>query len=271
MTAVIFFLFLMGLCFGSFLNVVILRGVKGKQFLSGRSVCMKCKNPIAWYDNVPLLSYFLLGGKCRKCKRSISVVYPVVEFLTGVFFVWWFLMGFGFFRLVGSPWSVVQPVFWLGVGLMFIVIFVSDLLFMIIPFGLNIFLLVWTLTYKLALVASSNMRMVDFLVSLSCGLLLAFFFYLVNKATLSLRGVEGFGLGDIYLAPTLGLLMGWPRFLVGVLASFVIGSIVGIIMIWLGKKKKTDYLPFAPFLILGTLLALTYGSVLWEGYISLLV
>ena len=271
MTLVIFFLFLIGICFGSFLNVVILRTTKSKQFLSGRSVCPKCKRQIAWYDNIPLLSYVLLGGKCRSCKKPISIVYPVVEFLTGVFFVWWFLMGFGFFKLVGSPWAVVQPIFWLGVGLMFIVIFVSDLLFMIIPFGLNLFLLTWTLLYKLSLVASANMRMVDFLVSLLCGICLAGFFFAVNKITLRLKGLEGFGLGDIYLAPTLGLLMGWPKTLVGVFIAFVLGSMVGLIMIGFGKLKKTDYLPFAPFLILGTTLALVYGAKLWELYIGMLV
>lgn len=269
MLTVILFLFLVGVCFGSFLNVVILRSAKKKQFVSGRSICPKCQYKIAWYDNIPVLSYLILGGVCRNCKKRISIVYPVVEFLTGVFFVWWFLIGFGFFRLVGSPWSIVQPVFWLAVGLMFIVIFVSDLLFMVIPFGLNIFLFLWALLYKLMLVASGNMRMVDFLISLVLGFALAGAFLLINKITNKIRGVDGFGFGDVYLSPTLGLLLGWPRLAVGIFTAFIIGSLVGLVLIAMGKKSKGDYLPFGPFLVLGTTIALVYGSALWHLYWSL--
>lgn len=261
----------MGLVWGSFLNVVILRTAKNKSFISGRSECPKCKRQLAWYDNIPLLSYFLLGKKCRYCKKPISFIYPVVEFLTGVFFVWWFLIGFGFFRLVGSPWNIFQPIFWLTIGLIFIVIFVGDMLYMIIPFGVNMFLFGFVLLYRVSLVATNNMRVIDFLLALVSGLVLAGFFVLVNKVTQKIRGVDGFGLGDVYLAPSLGVLLGWPKILVAVMMSFIVGSVVGIGLVLLRKKRKTDYIPFGPFLILGTVLALLYGSALWEWYLSFLV
>ena len=234
-------------------------------------MCPKCKSQISWWDNIPLLSYLFLAGKCRKCKRKISLIYPVLEFLTGLFFVWWFLIGFGFFKLVGSPWMIVQPIFWLGIGLILISIFMVDLLYMVIPFGLNVFLFVWVLTYKFALVTFGHMRLIDFFIGLSLGLVLSLFFSSVNVLTRKIRGVDGFGLGDIYMAPSLGLILGWPKFLIGIFLSFVIGAVVGIILIVNGGKSKEDYLPFAPFLILGSLIALLYGDKLWQFYISFLI
>ncbi len=265
------FLFVMGLIWGSFLNVVILRTTKKKSFVKGRSECPKCGHKLAWFDNIPLLSYFLLGKKCRYCKKPISIIYPVIEFLTGVFFVWWFLIGFGFFKLVGGPWNILQPLFWLVIGLVFIVIFVADWLYMIIPFGLNMFLLGFVLLYRVALVASDNMRVFDFFVAIMSGVTLSLLFILLNRLTQRLKGVDGFGLGDIYLVLSLGILLGWPKIVVSIVLSFVIGSVVGLYLIVSGKKKRTDYIPFGPFLILGAILALTYGSSVWGWYIGLLV
>lgn len=271
MTGLILFLFVMGAIWGSFLNVVIIRSSKNKSFVSGRSYCPKCKHQLAWKDNIPLLSFFILHGKCAYCKKKISLIYPVVEALTGIFFVWWFLVGFGFFRLVGSPWSLVQPVFWLTVGLIFIVIFVIDLIYMIIPFGLNLFLFSITLGYKVLLVASGNMQQKDFILALLSGLVLAGGLFYINKLTRYLKGVDGFGMGDIYLAPSLGLLLGWPKIVPGIMSSFVIGAIVGIALIATRKKTLADYLPFGPFLILGTVLGLLYGEQAWRAYTGLFV
>lgn len=271
MAFLIGFLFLMGLVWGSFLNVVILRTAKSKSFVIGRSECPKCKHQLVWYDNIPLLSYFLLGKKCRYCKKPISFIYPVIEFLTGVFFVWWFLIGFGFFKLVGSPWTVLQPIFWLMVGLIFIVIFVIDLLYMIIPFGLNLALFLLVAVYRVALVGSGNMRSVDLFGAIVAGLSVSLGFVLINKFTRKLRGADGFGLGDVYLIPSLAILLGWQKFAVAMLFSFVLGSVVGILLLCFGKRKKTDYIPFGPFLILGTVLSLLYGGVVWSWYFALLV
>jgi prepilin signal peptidase PulO-like enzyme (type II secretory pathway) len=173
---------------------------------------------------------------------------------TGVFFVWWFFVGFGFFRLAGSPWSMIQPGFWLVVGLIFIVIFVIDLLYMIIPFWLNMFLFSFVLIYKVLLISFGNMQTQDLFFALLSGFALSGFLILANKITQKIKGVDGFGLGDIYLAPSLGLLLGWPKILPGIMASFLIGSVFGIALIFLRKKKMRDYLPFGPFLIMGTVL-----------------
>lgn len=270
MIVLIFFLFVMGLVWGSFLNVVILRSSKGKSFVKGRSVCPKCKHVIEWKHNIPLLSFLLLKGRCAYCNKRISLLYPVVEFLTGLFFVWWFLVGFGFFRLAGSPWQIVQPIFWLIIGLIFIVIFVIDLLYMIIPYPLNFFLFTVTLGYKVLLIAFGKMMVEDFWNSVICAFALTTFLILVNRVTRWYRGVDGFGLGDIYLAPSLGLLLGWPKILPGIFLSFISGSVVGVILILAKKKKLGNYLPFAPFLIFGTTISLMYGSMIWQWYMSIM-
>ncbi len=271
MTFLIIFLFVMGTIWGSFLNVVILRSAKGKSFVTGRSMCPKCKHQLAWKDNIPLLSFLFLGGKCAYCKKKISLIYPVVEFLTGLFFVWWFWIGFGFFHLVGSPWKLVQPLYWLIVGLIFMVIFIIDLLYMIIPFWLNMLLLSVVMFYKVVLYGFGLLRGIDLTVSLLIGVGLAFAIYLISKLTLLWKGKEGFGLGDVFLIPSLGLILGWPKIVPGMFLAFVSGSVVGIVLLAFGKKKKLDYLPFGPFLILGTFLGLLYGDALWGYYISLLV
>lgn len=271
MILVVIFIFIMGLVWGSFLNVVIFRTSHGSSPLSGRSICPKCKHQLAWFHNIPLLSYLFLRGRCAFCHKNISLRYPFVETLTGVMFVWWFLVGFNFFQLVGSPWSVIQPVFWLIVGMVMISIFMTDLLYMVIPFSLNLMLFSLALFYRIGLTGFGVMRFEDFWRALLSGLALGLFFLSAQVITKKIKKVDGFGLGDIYLAPSLGLLLGWPRIVPGVFVSFVLGSIAGLILIFSKKKKFGQYLPFGPFLLVGTFVALLWGNVIWSWYMGFLV
>lgn len=267
MVLVITFIFVMGLVWGSFLNVVIWRMSHGGSALSGRSMCPKCKHTIPWRYNIPLLSFLFLGGKCAFCHKKISVQYPLIEFLTGVFFVWWFVVGFNFFKLAGSPWTFIQPVFWLSVGLTMLSIFLIDLLYMVIPFGLNLALFTLALSYRIALVSSGIMTTGDFIGSLLTAAGITVFFLAMQFVTKMVKKVDGFGLGDIYLVPSLGLLLGWPRIVPGMFVSFVAGSLVGLLLIITRKKGLGQYLPFAPFLIFGTAVALVWGNSIWAWYI----
>jgi len=271
MLFVITFLFLMGLIWGSFLNVVIYRTSHGSSPLSGRSVCPKCKHLIPWKYNIPLLSYLILKGRCAYCHKSISVRYPLIESLTGIFFVWWFVVGFNFFRLVGSPWVVVQPLFWLVVGMILIAIFLVDLMYMVIPFSLNLFLFTLAFFYRIFLVGFGIMTVRDFILSIIVGLSLCVLFMMMQVFAKVYKGKDGVGLGDMFLAPSLGLLLGWPKILPAIFAAFFGGSMVGILLILLNKKKLGQYLPFGPFLILGTLIGLVWGNQIFSWYISLLV
>lgn len=251
--------------------MVIYRSSKNLSFVKGRSRCDRCKHQLAWFDNIPLLSFLILGGRCRYCKKKISIMNVIMEVLTGVFFVWWFWVGFGFFRLIGSPFGLIQPIFWLVVGLVLLAIFVSDLLYMIIPFYLNLFLFSLVFVYKLFLLNFGYLRLADFLIALISGATLAMFFLFMNWLTQKIRGMDGFGMGDVWLAPTLGLLLGWPKILPAFMISFLSGSVVAILLLLTGKKKWGQYLPFGPFLIFGTTLSLLYGGQIWNWYLSLLV
>lgn len=271
MTFVIIFLFVMGLVWGSFLNVVIFRMSHGKSIAEGRSICPKCKHVLSWRYNIPLFSYAFLGGRCAYCHKKISIQYPLIEFLTGVFFVWWFVVGFNFFKLVGNPWSFVQPLFWLVVGLVLLAIFMTDLLYMVIPFSLNLLLFSLSLMYRVGLTGFGMMQPGDFFRALASGFGVCLLFLLVQVITKKVRGVDGFGLGDIFLVPSLGILLGWPKIVPAMFMSFMIGSVLGILLIMFGKKKLGEYLPFGPFLIAGTILSLVWGGQIWSWYMSLLV
>lgn len=271
MILVIVFIFVMGLVWGSFLNVVIYRMAHGSSPLSGRSICPKCKHQLAWFYNVPLLSFMWLRGRCAYCHKKISIRYPLIEALTGVMFVWWFAVGFNFFKLVGSPWSFIQPVFWLTVGMVMLSIFMTDLLYMVIPFGLNLLLFSLALFYRVGLTGFGIMQVRDFWLALISGAGLCLIFIVLQCLTKAIKKVDGFGLGDIYLAPSLGLLLGWPKILPGVFFSFILGAVAGVALIVIGRKKMGQYLPFGPFLIVGTVLSLLWGGDVWSWYVGLLV
>ncbi len=258
----VLFVFILGLVFGSFLNVVIYRTTHGTSPLSGRSMCPKCKKQISWKHNIPLISFFLLHGECANCKTKISWQYPMVELLTGTLFVWWFLMGRSFFLLLGQPWGYFQPMFWLIVGMLLLVVFIADLRFGLIPDQVSLPLFILALIYRLGLVSSNQMQSTDLVNAVISGLVLSFFFYCLWYFT---KG-RGFGFGDVKLAPSLGLLLGWPRTLVGVFIAFLTGAIVAVVLLFGGRKKLGQTIPFGPFLVWGTLVALLWGSQLWSWY-----
>lgn len=256
------FIFILGLVWGSFLNVVIYRTVKGKSPFEGRSKCIHCGAMISWWQNIPLLSFVLLGGKCFKCKKKISWQYPLVEFLSGVLFLWWWLIGKTFFMLSGSPWQIAQPAFWLVVGMLLLVVAIADLIYGVIPDIINLILFSLALLYRLALVSVGEMEVVDVWRSVAVAVGITLFFWFLNKVT---KG-KGFGLGDVKLAPSLGLILGWPRGLVGIMTAFISGAVVAVVLMLLGKKKFGQTLPFGPFLVLGTAVALWWGGVIWQWY-----
>lgn len=258
--------FLFGTAIGSFLNVVISRTITGESPLKGRSKCDHCGRQLSWYHNIPLLSYVALSGKCAFCKKRIPLLYPVVELLTGVLFVWWWILGRSFFMLAGQPWFVVQPVFWLIVGVLLLLVFMFDLYYGIIPDWLNLCIFVVVLAYRLALVSSGNMQLVDFNNSVVAAITLTGFFaglYLITKK-------KGFGLGDVKLAPSLGLLLGDVETLVAVMLAFFMGAAVAVVMLVMKKVRFGQTLPFGPFLVAGTLISLLWGSLLWNWYWGML-
>ncbi|OGD71174.1 hypothetical protein A3A84_02330 [Candidatus Collierbacteria bacterium RIFCSPLOWO2_01_FULL_50_23] len=186
--------------------------------------------------------------------------------MTGILFVWWYLMGKSFFLLWGQPWNYVQPVFWLIIGMLLLVIFIADLRFGLIPDQVNISLFVLALGYRLGLVSTNQMQSPDLVTAVISGLVLTAFFYGLWYFT---KG-RGFGFGDVKLAPSLGLLLGWPRTLTGMFIAFLTGAILAVFLLLLGKKKFGQTIPFGPFLVWGTVAALLWGQQLWSWYWGLI-
>ncbi len=227
----IFLLFLFGVIFGSFLNVLVwrLNDEKAPKFWQGRSICPKCKHSLSWQDNIPLFSYISLGGKCRYCKKKISIQYPIVELLTGIATV---LVGF-------------NPLL-LGIVYAFIVIFFSDLKYQLIPDEMVVLIVIFSLLL--------NFNLQNIVV----GFFAALGFFLVVLAT----KFQGMGLGDVKLAFAMGLLLGFPAILVAVWFSFILGGVFAIALLILHRKKIHETMALGPFLVLGTLIAALWSNTL---------
>lgn len=260
------FWFALGACVGSFLNVLVYRTERGENWVSGRSHCDECGRQINWYDNIPLISFALLRGRCRGCHKPISIAHPVVEALFGFLFMWWWLLGSFFFRLTEEPFVFIQPLFWLIVGAILIFILVEDLLSMYIPLWSVYALTLLAILYRISLVAFGIMRMEDFLAVIIATLCGTAFFYALHVGT---KG-RGMGLGDVFLAVPIILLVGWPRMLVWFFLAFCLGGIVGLLMLLFKKATFGQRLPFGPFMVIAAFLALIWGDAILTWYLAFL-
>lgn len=223
-------LVLIGLAFGSFLNVLIwrLNDDKAPRFWRGRSLCPQCGHELSWQDNIPLLSFILLGGRCRYCQKKISLQYPAVEMITAISFV-----------VVGP-----NPLL-LALAGVFIVIFFSDLIYGLIPdeavaAGMGIGL-IWQIG-----------QIWD---NLLVGIIAGLFFLAVVVAT----KFRGLGLGDVKLAFLIGFLLGWPQALVAFWSAFVLGGLVAVGLLVLKRTKLSATIALGPFLVAGVVI-----SALWS-------
>jgi leader peptidase (prepilin peptidase)/N-methyltransferase len=267
--------FLLGLVIGSFLNVCILRIPADKSIVLPASSCPKCGKAIAPYDNIPVLSWLILGGKCRHCKTKISAMYPAVELLTGLLFLaCYFAFGFTADAL---KWAVFSA--------LLVVLTITDLRERILPDEVNFFGLGAGLLFSLfskpidgtALWLAN--RWFDFpppqmALSFADGVLGAIagsgLLWLVAEGYFRLRGREGMGLGDVKMMAAIGAFLGLKRTLMTVLAGSLLGSVIGICLISLTKKGRDYELPFGTFLGAGALLVLFFGTPALHWYQSLL-
>lgn len=263
---VILIFFILGLMVGSFLNVVVYRLRVAESFVVGRSHCPHCRTQISWYDNIPVLSFILLKFRCRACKEKISWQYPLVEIFTAFIFVF---IGHSYF-LLDDFYTWIETFYYLGIASFLLVIFVYDFLYMEIPA-----LALWPgVVFAVAFNLFFDWNSYDFSAgplglatySGTLGALAAFFFFFLLVAISKERWM---GMGDAYLVIFLGLIVGWPEILLALMASFSLGAIIGLALITFGKKKMESQLPFAPFLVLGTLIAIFWYDPIVEWYLGL--
>lgn len=257
-----FIIFIFGSCVGSFLNCVVYRLESSESFLKGRSFCPRCKHKLGFLDLIPILSFITLRGRCRYCREKISWQYPAVEIATGIIFTIVTLslsegspaLTTGFLAAFRTTSSLINISYLWLISSLLIIIFVYDLKHYIIPDRVIYPAIAIAFLFNIAVS------------SIVAGMGVALFFFLLWFAS---QG-KWLGFGDVKLGFLLGLFLGWPNILVGLFLGFLIGAIIGVGLILLGKKKLKSEVPFGPFLVTGTFAALFFGDKIINWYLNLL-
>ena len=251
---ILIFTFLFGVNFGSFLNVVIYRLPPGKSLIKPPSSCPQCGARIRAYDNIPIVSYIVLRGRCRHCGLRIPLRYLAVELLAGVLSV------FAIYHF-GLNIRGFESAF---LSLIFIAIFFIDLDHTIIPdlFTLPGIVIGLALSFIPGALVDWAQAFIGILVGGGA-------FFLVGKVGQFVFRKEALGLGDVKFAAMLGAFVGWQSLLlVLVLASFL-GSVVGIALIYFSGKGRRSYIPFGPFLVVGAWITIYFGDSIIRAYLRL--
>lgn len=246
--------FIFGLTIGSFLNVLIDRLPKREDVFWGRSRCDFCKKRLRWFELIPLLSFLLQRGRCRRCKKKLSLQYPLIELVTAVGFL---------FLFQGQASQAHQDLALRGSWIVFsslLVIFVADLKYQIIPDSMVVVGLIGVLLQGQAFEARQG---------------LAFWYAAFGAAAFFLalllltRG-RGIGLGDVKFGFLMGLLLGFPKIVIGLYIAFLTGAFVGVILIMTKKKLLKSKIAFGPFLVIGTVSTMVWGDRIlgwWNTFI----
>ncbi|XLQ20394.1 MAG: prepilin peptidase [Candidatus Moraniibacteriota bacterium] len=244
---IIILFFVYGLAFGSFANVVIYRLQKNESIIKTGSHCPNCKKEIKTRDNIPILGFVLLKGKCRYCKKKISVQYPLVELFTGIIFGL-----IGYFYILGTIDNLLSAVLYSFIFACLIVVFIYDLKFMEIPMNAMWLAIALAVIVNVIIDMNANafadnfLHSKTFVHSLSALVAFCFFFGLsyVSDET-------WMGYGDAFVAIIIGLILGPIATFLALMAAFCIGSIVGVGLVLINGKTMKTAIPFGPFLIFG--------------------
>ncbi len=241
-------IFLLGAIFGSFSNVCIYRLPNNKAISKGRSYCNSCNKEIRWFDNIPLISYIILRGKCRSCNAKISFQYVLVEFLSGISFVFIYYV-FGL-----SITSVLLAI----LSICFIIIFFIDLKHYIIPNELTFPLMV--IGFLKSFDPNLNSMFPNYINSLIGGLFGYGIIWSIIFFYKQIRKKEGMGLGDAKLFAVIGFWFGWISipFIIFLASIFALISVIPDLL--KNSKKLSSQIPFGPYIILGTIFYLVFQN-----------
>ena len=237
---------LAGLLIGSFIAALTYRVPRLVPWALGRSFCPRCKKKLSWFDNIPLFSYLLLSGKCRDCKKRISLRYPVIELVSGLSFVG-----------LGSIWgnyfhsSPIELLFMVFLFIVTLSILVIDIEHRIIPDNM-VFVAIASVFLYLVILDR------PIYINLLSGFISAFFLLILHLIT---KG-KGMGLGDVKFAILGGLVLGWPNTPIWMFLSFIIGAFVGIVLILFKKASFGKKIPFGPYLVVSLWITFIWGNQL---------
>jgi|SRR3989344_973465 len=224
------FIFIVGLCIGSFLNVVIFRLNRKRGIFTGRSECPRCLKKLRWYDLFPVLSFIVLKRKCRNCKNKISFVYPIIELVTAFCVI--------LFYLVHKPTLDVVNLYYLIIIISFVALIFFDYLYLLIPDKIILPLII------ISVLLGYFIRRPEFLGLLLSALIMGSIFVIMYLVS----GGKWVGLGDAKLLFLIGLVLGYPLGFLSLIFSVWIAALVGIILIVLGRATRKTALPFGSFL-----------------------
>jgi len=247
----IFILGLLGLIVGSFSNVCIYRIPRNESIIYPASHCPKCHSNISPKDNIPLLSYILLKGKCRNCKSKISMQYPVVELLTGLtYLIIYWIYGLS-----------IQTLVYIILSSALIIIAFIDLQKQIVPDVISLpgivigFILSFFVPY---------ISFVDSIIGIAVG---GGIILVIGLAGSVIFKKEAMGGGDVKLAAMVGAFLGWRYIIISLFLGFFLGALTGIILIVTKIKKREDTIPFGPFIVMGSLITLLWGEQIISWYL----
>ena len=257
-----------GLIIGSFLGASNYRLKTAEDIVFKRSHCPMCKHDIRWYDNVPLLSFIILHGRCRDCRKYISWEYPLIELMTGALFAGVALKFFGAsllgisgiaFGTVGTN-TVIDMGFFLFAVCYLVLIFWHDYDFMLISDAVVFPAMIVTFFYQIWKYVQSPFSIADFHSPLTSALIAAlgaalFFFFLIWVS----KG-KWIGGGDVKLGFLAGLIVGWPKILFVFFLTYLIGSVVSLTLIALKKKTWKSQIPFGPFMVAAIIFVLFFSD-----------
>jgi len=240
---------LLGLIVGSFLNVCIYRLPRRESVNWPGSHCTACNRPLSWYENVPIISWLVLRGRCRTCGERISVLYPLVELITGALFV----AGYAIYGW--TPMLAVRLAF----ACAMVVLFAIDLRHHLLPNVITVPGIVIGFLLSLFLPPGWKASLIGLIAG--GGVL-----FVIAEGYYRLRGVEGLGMGDVKMLSMIGAFLGWKLMLVTLILGSFAGSLIGVGVIALGRGGMKAALPFGTFLAVGALTAAVVGDPLVEWY-----
>ncbi len=245
-------IFILGLIVGSFSNVCIYRIPRNESMIYPASHCPKCRSSIRPIDNIPLLSYILLKGKCHNCGSKISIQYPVVEFLTGIIYIFIFLI-YGL---------TLQSLIYIILSSALIIIAFIDLNEQIVPDIISLPGIV------IGLILSFFVPYISFINSVLGVVVGGGIILVIGLVGSVIFKKEAMGGGDVKLVAMIGAFLGWKYTIISLFLGFFLGALVGIFLILLKIKSKEDMVPFGPFIALGSFITLLWGEKILLWYIG---
>lgn len=254
---------LLGLCVGSFLNVLINR-IPNEEPILGRSYCPYCNKYLSSKDLVPVLSFVFLKGKCSSCKNRISWQYPLVEIATSLLFILTLHQAVAFGGVI-SVWKLLEVISLLIIAAILVVIFTTDLKYMIVPDVIIYPAMIIALVYQV--IRWQMGETASLYLPILAGIGASLFFLLLVVIT---RG-KGMGVGDIKIAAFAGFLLSSPNILVSLALSFFLGAVIGLILMAFTERGLKSEIPFGCFLAPSIFIALFWGEIIIEWYWKLII